>query len=42
MSPDEARDLLDSLKDGEENLQQLDQSAQKQRRGRAREQERDW
>lgn len=42
MSPDEARDLLDSLKDGEENLQQLDQNAQQQRRGRPREQERDW
>jgi Ca-activated chloride channel family protein len=42
MSPDEARDLLDSLKDGEDNLQQLDQNAQQQRRGRPREQERDW
>ena len=41
MSPDEARDLLDSLKDGEANLQELDQNAP-QRRGRARDQERDW
>ena len=42
MSPDDARDLLDSLKNGEDNLQQLDQNAQQQRRGRPREQERDW
>ena len=41
MSPDEARDLLDSLKDGEANLQELDQNAP-QRRARPLAQERDW
>ena len=41
MSPDEARDLLDSLKDGEATLQELDQNAP-QRRARRRDQERDW
>lgn len=40
MSPDEARDLLDSLKDGEATLQELDRDADK-KRGRSRE-ERDW
>jgi len=41
MSPDEARDLLDSLKDGEASLQELDQNAP-QRRARPLAQERDW
>jgi Ca-activated chloride channel family protein len=42
MSPSEARDLLDSLQDGEATLQELEASQDPQRRARARATERDW
>lgn len=42
MSPSEARDLLDSLQDGEATLQELEANQDPQRRARARVTERDW
>lgn len=42
MSQSEARDLLDSLKDGEATLQELEAGQDAQRRARTRATERDW
>jgi len=42
MSPREARELLDSLQDGEATLQELEANQDPQRRARARVTERDW